>query len=74
MKLKDVNHIALIVSNFNVSKDFYVNKFGLKIIHQIDRPEKQSSILYLDAGNIILELFSFPFQAKTAIIQGRLVV
>jgi glyoxylase I family protein len=64
MILKQVNHIAIIVSDFNLSKDFYVNKLGFKIIHQIDRIERQSSILYLDAGNIIIELFSFPSPPK----------
>ncbi|MFA5961876.1 MAG: VOC family protein [Parcubacteria group bacterium] len=60
MILKKVNHIAIIVSNFEISKDFYVNKLGFQIIHQIDRPERHSSVLYLNAGNVIIELFSFP--------------
>jgi glyoxylase I family protein len=60
MLVKKVNHIAIIVSNLEVSKDFYINKLGFKLIHQIDRPERQSTILYLDAGNAIIELFSFP--------------
>lgn len=64
MFLKKVNHIAIIVSNFEISKDFYVNKLGFQIIHQIDRPERRSSILYLDAGNAIIELFSFPSPPK----------
>ncbi|MFZ2188064.1 MAG: VOC family protein [Candidatus Moraniibacteriota bacterium] len=64
MILKKVNHIAIIVSDFEVSKDFYANKLGFKVIHQIDRPERQSSILYLDAGNAMIELFSFPSPPK----------
>lgn len=64
MVLKKINHIAIIVSNFEMSKEFYVNKLGFQVIHKIDRPERQSSILYLDAGNAIIELFSFPSPPK----------
>lgn len=64
MVLKKINHIAIIVSNFEISKEFYVNELGFQVIHQIDRPERQSSILYLDAGNTIIELFSFPSPPK----------
>jgi len=59
MILKKVNHIAIIVSDFEISKNFYVHKLGFRVIRQIDRPEKQSSILCLNAGNVIIELFSF---------------
>lgn len=64
MLFNKVNHVAIIVSDFEVSKDFYVSKLGFKIINQLDRPERESSILYLDAGNIIIELFSFPNPPK----------
>src|SRR5690554_4315317 len=64
MVLKKINHIAIIVSNFEMSKEFYVNKLGFQVIHKIDRSERQSSILYLDAGNAIIELFSFPSPPK----------
>jgi glyoxylase I family protein len=60
MNLNTINHIAIIVSNFEKSKDFYVNKLEFKIITQIDRKDRNSSILYLEAGDIIIELFSFP--------------
>lgn len=54
-----VNHIAIIVSNLEVSKIFYVEKLGFKIIKHIYREQRNSSIVYLDAGNCILELFDF---------------
>lgn len=59
-----VNHIAIIVSNFEKSKDFYVNKLGLRIVGEIDRPQRQSKILYLDLNGTMLELFSFPNPPK----------
>jgi glyoxylase I family protein len=61
---KNVNHVAVIVSNLEVSWDFYINKLGFTLIHELDRPERQSTILYLDAGNCIIELFSFPAPPK----------
>lgn len=60
MIFKGINHIAIIVSDMDVSKEFYINKLGFKVIDEIDRPERQSKICYLDAGNIIIELFTFP--------------
>ena len=64
MVLKNINHIAIIVSDFKTSKNFYVDRLGFNVMHQIDRPERKSSILYLDAGNAIIELFSFPSPPK----------
>jgi len=68
MLFNPLNHIAIIVSNLEVSRDFYVNKLEFKLIHEIERPERQSTILYLDAGNMIIELFSFPNPPKRVTI------
>lgn len=40
MKLKAVHHIAIIVSDYEKSKDFYVNKLGFEIIRENHRPER----------------------------------
>jgi glyoxylase I family protein len=64
MQFKCVNHIAIIVSDLSVSRDFYINKLGFGLISEIERPERQSTIIYLDAGNSIIELFSFPQPPK----------
>jgi len=55
-----INHIAVICSDLEVSKSFYVDKLDFKILDRIDRPGRESTILFLDAGNAIIELFSFP--------------
>lgn len=61
MIFKSVNHAAVIVSDLEKSSDFYIGKLGFKLLKKIDRPEKKSVILYLDAGeNVVLEIFSFP--------------
>lgn len=64
MLFNRVHHIAIIASDFEKSKDFYVNKLGLNVIDEIDRPERKSKILYLNANNTIIELFSFPDPPK----------
>ena len=64
MLFSKVQHIAIIVSDFEKSREFYVNKLSFKPIAEIDRPERKSRILYLDAGNVIIELFSFPNPPK----------
>src|SRR5699024_5458007 len=40
MKLSQIHHVAIIVSDYEVSKDFYVNKLGFAIIRENYRPEK----------------------------------
>ncbi len=59
MLFSGVHHVAIIVQNMDLAKEFYVGKLGLLILDELLRPAKNSSILYLDAGNVILELFDF---------------
>ena len=40
MKLSEIHHIAIIVSDYKVSRDFYVNKLGFSVIRENYRPEK----------------------------------
>ncbi|VED83725.1 glyoxalase [Streptococcus pyogenes] len=35
MKLSAIHHVAIIVSDYNLSKNFYVNKLGFEIIREI---------------------------------------
>ena len=60
MNLLRVHHIAIICSNYTVSKEFYVDKLGLKIIAENFRKERNSYKLDLLVGNNYqIELFSF---------------
>ena len=61
IKLNKVHHIAIICSDYEVSKEFYTKILGLKLKQEIYREERQSykADLYLN-GEYILELFSFP--------------
>ncbi|MBP6619951.1 MAG: VOC family protein [Leadbetterella sp.] len=59
--LKKIHHIAIICSDFEKSKDFYVNKLGLEILAEAYRKERDSYKLDLALnGEYIIELFSFP--------------
>lgn len=57
MKLTAVHHIAIIVSDYEVSKDFYVNKLGFDIIRENHLPERHDYKLDLKCGDIELEIF-----------------
>jgi glyoxylase I family protein len=58
--LKNVHHIAIICSDYEVSKYFYVNILGLQITNETYRQERESYKLDLSLnGKYIIELFSF---------------
>lgn len=58
MIFDSIHHIAIIASDYNKAKDFYVNKLGLKIKREVERKEREDFIIFLDAGdNIEIELF-----------------
>ena len=40
MNLNAIHHVALIVSDYEKSRDFYVNKLGFEIIRENHRPER----------------------------------
>lgn len=59
--LNKVHHFAIICSDYEKSKRFYVEVLGLEIIREIYREERASYKLDLALdGNYIIELFSFP--------------
>lgn len=61
MNIKRVHHIAVICSNYPLSKRFYTEILGLDVIRETYRAERNSYKLDLavDAATQI-ELFSFP--------------
>jgi len=61
VKLNQIHHIAIICSDYAISKDFYVNKLGLQVVQEIYRAERDSYKLDLAVNGLYqLELFSFP--------------
>ncbi|NJL61100.1 MAG: VOC family protein [Methylacidiphilales bacterium] len=61
MKITKIHHIAIICSNYDRSKKFYVETLGFSIIQETYRIERDSYKLDLKVGeNSQIELFSFP--------------
>ena len=61
LKLNKVHHIAIICSDYDISKHFYSEILGLKIVREVYRAERNSYKLDLEvAGQYQIELFSFP--------------
>ncbi len=60
-----IHHIAIICSNYEVSKKFYTEVLELNIIREVYREERQSYKLDLAIGDhYVIELFSFPDPPK----------
>jgi len=61
VKISGIHHIALICSNYEVSKHFYTGILGFGIIAETHRAERNSYKLDLAVpGGGQIELFSFP--------------
>ena len=60
MDLNSIHHIAIIASNYEISKNFYVNILGFEVIRENYRKERQSYKLDLKIGTSEIELFSMP--------------
>lgn len=59
--LSGIHHIAIICSNYEVSKHFYTNILGLSVTKETYRAERNSYKLDLSLnGQYVIELFSFP--------------
>ena len=56
-----IHHIAIICSDYQVSKKFYTEILGLQILRKVYREERDSYKLDLGIGDhYVIELFSFP--------------
>lgn len=61
MKFNRIHHVAVICSDYQKSKEFYVEKLGFEIENEVFREERNSYKLDLKiAGIYQIELFSFP--------------
>ena len=59
MNLSKIHHIAIIVSDYEVAKNFYVNKLGFSVIRENYRPERKDWKLDLRVNeHTELEIFA----------------
>ncbi|MBQ2853971.1 MAG: VOC family protein [Oscillospiraceae bacterium] len=57
MYLNKIHHVAIISSDYQAAKDFYVSKLGLPLIREVYRPDREDYILTLLVGGVEVELF-----------------
>ena len=61
MKTTGIHHVAIICSNYEQAKKFYVEVLGFSIVQETFREQRNSYKLDLRVGqNSQIELFSFP--------------
>ena len=59
MNLSKIHHIAIIVSDYEAAKNFYVNKLGFSVIRENYRPERKDWKLDLRVNeHTELEIFA----------------
>ncbi len=67
MKIEKLHHVAIICSNYEISKRFYTKVLGFEIKQEVYRKERDSYKLDLSLnGMYLIELFSFPNPPKRA--------
>lgn len=57
MFFKEIHHVAINASNYQVTKNFYVEKLGFEVLRENHRPEKNDIKLDLKLGSQELEIF-----------------
>lgn len=57
MIVENVHHVAIIVSDYEKSKDFYVNKLGFEVIREEHREVQQDIKLEVQLNNCMIEIF-----------------
>ena len=48
---RNIHHIAIIGTDYNKTKEFYVNKLGFEVISEHNRPEKKDIIINVKQGD-----------------------
>lgn len=60
MLFEQIHHVAIIVSDYEKSKEFYVEKLGFPILRENYREDRGDWKLDLKLGNGELEIFAIP--------------
>lgn len=58
MQFDKIHHVAILVSDYQQAKDFYVNKLGFSIVRDNYRKERDDYKLDLKLGDCELEIFA----------------
>ena len=57
MIVENLHHLAIVVSDYEKSKDFYVNKLGFDVIREEHRVPQNDIKLEVQLGNCMIEIF-----------------
>ena len=57
MYLNKQHHIAVICSDYEKSKEFYIDKLGFELFGEFYRPEQNDYLRMLRQGDTVIELF-----------------
>ncbi|HFR4576721.1 TPA: VOC family protein [Streptococcus suis] len=60
MTFETVHHLAIIGSNYDKTREFYVDKLGFEQLDEHIRPEKNDILFNVKKGNLVLEIFIKP--------------
>ena len=60
MFLTKQHHIAIICSNWEKTKEFYIDKLGFEMYREVYRPEADDYLRMLRQGDTVLEVFIKP--------------
>ena len=60
MFLNKQHHIAIICSDWDKARDFYIDKLGFQMFREVYRPEVDDYLRMLRQGDTVLELFIKP--------------
>ena len=60
MFLSKQHHIAIIASNYDQAREFYIEKLGFELFREVYRPEADDYLRMLRQGDTVLELFIKP--------------
>lgn len=60
MYLSKQHHIAVIASDWEKARNFYIEKLGFELFREVYRPEQDDYLRMLCQGDTVLELFIKP--------------
>ena len=60
MFLEKQHHIAIISSDWNKAREFYIEKLGFELVREVWRPDQKDYLRMLRQGDTVLELFIRP--------------
>ena len=60
MFLEKQHHIAIISSDYNKAREFYIDKLGFELYREVYRPDQDDYLRMLRKGDTVLELFMKP--------------